>query len=59
MNVAIRRAQPSDIDVCAGITYEAFKDISDRHLFPTDFPTQDFSTEIISLFIESPVFFAS
>ncbi|MEG5057532.1 GNAT family N-acetyltransferase [Microcoleus sp. A2-C5] len=58
MNVAIRRATPNDIDVCARINYEAFKDISDRHCFPnTDFPTQELSTEIISLFIESPVFF--
>ncbi|MEG4324925.1 GNAT family N-acetyltransferase [Microcoleus sp. herbarium5] len=57
MNVVIRRAQPSDIDVCAGITYEAFKDISDRHKFPTDFPTLDFATEITGLLIESPVFF--
>ncbi|MEG4198794.1 GNAT family N-acetyltransferase [Microcoleus sp. Pol12A5] len=57
MNVVIRRAQPSDIDVCAGITYEAFKDIADRHQFPTDFPTLEFSTEIIGLLIESPVFF--
>lgn len=54
MNVAIRRAQPSDIDVCARINYEAFKDISDRHLFPTDFPTLDFATEITSLLIENP-----
>ncbi|MEG4114884.1 MULTISPECIES: GNAT family N-acetyltransferase [unclassified Microcoleus] len=57
MNVVIRRAQPSDIDVCAGITYEAFKDIADRHQFPTDFPTLDFATEITGLLIESPVFF--
>jgi len=57
MNVVIRRAQPSDIDVCAGITYEAFKDIADRHQFPTDFPTLEFSTEIIDLLIESPLFF--
>ncbi len=57
MNVAIRRAQPSDIDVCARISYEAFKDISDRHQFRTDFPTLEFSTEIIDLLIESPLFF--
>ncbi|MEG4288679.1 GNAT family N-acetyltransferase [Microcoleus sp. C2C3] len=57
MNVAIRRAQPSDIDVCARINYEAFKDISDRHQFRTDFPTLEFSTEIIDLLIENPLFF--
>ncbi|MEG3885587.1 GNAT family N-acetyltransferase [Microcoleus sp. herbarium19] len=58
MNITIRRATPADIEVCAGINYEAFKGISDRHLFPnTDFPTLEFSTEIIGLLIESPLFF--
>ena len=58
MNVAIRRSQISDIDVCARINYEAFKSISDRHCFPrTDFPTLEFSTEMIGLLIESPSFF--
>jgi len=57
MNVAIRRAQPSDIDVCARINYEAFKDISDRHQFPTYFSTLEFSTEIIDLLMKSPLCF--
>ena len=57
MNVAIRRAQPSDIDVCARINYEAFKDICDRHQFPTYFRTLEFSTEIIDLLIGSPLCF--
>ncbi|MEG4029604.1 MULTISPECIES: GNAT family N-acetyltransferase [unclassified Microcoleus] len=57
MNLVIRRATHQDIDVCARITYEAFKDISDRHLFPTDFPTLEFATEITGLLIESPLFF--
>jgi predicted N-acetyltransferase YhbS len=57
MNVAIRRAQPSDIDVCARINYEAFKEICDRHQFPTDFPTLEFSTEIIDLLSQSPLCF--
>ena len=57
MNVAIRRAQPSDIEVCARINYEAFKDISDRHQFPTYFRTLEFSTEIIDLLIGSPLCF--
>ena len=58
MNLAIRRATSADIDVCSRINYEAFKGISDRHQFPsTDFPTLDVSTEIISLLIDSPLFF--
>jgi ribosomal protein S18 acetylase RimI-like enzyme len=58
MNLVIRRATSADIDVCSRINYEAFKGISDRHQFPhTDFPTLDFSTEIIGLLIESPSFF--
>ncbi len=57
MNLVIRRATPADTDVCARINYEAFKDISDRHQFPTDFPTLDFATEITSRLIENPLFF--
>jgi predicted N-acetyltransferase YhbS len=57
MNVALRRATGSDIDACARINYEAFKDISDRHQFPTDFPTLEYSAEFIRLSIESPLFF--
>ena len=57
MNVALRRATASDIDACARINYEAFKGVSDRHQFPTDFPTQEFATEVTGLLIESPFFF--
>ena len=45
MKVEIRRATPADIDACARINYEAFKGVSDRHQFPTDFPTLDFATK--------------
>ena len=57
MNLVIRRATHQDIDVCARINYEAFKGISDRHQFPTDFPTLDFATEITGLLINNPLFF--
>ncbi len=58
MNLVIRRATSADVDICGRINYEAFKGIADRHQFPsTDFPTQDFSTEIIGLLIDSPLFF--
>jgi ribosomal protein S18 acetylase RimI-like enzyme len=57
MNLVIRRATHQDIDACSRINYEAFKDISDRHQFPTDFPTLDFATEITGLLIENPLFF--
>jgi len=57
MNLVIRRATHQDIDVCARINYEAFKGVSDRHQFPTDFPTLDFATEITGLLIENPSFF--
>jgi len=58
MNVAIRRSQTSDINVCARINYEAFKDISDRHFFPhTDFLTLESAAEITQFWIESPLFF--
>jgi GNAT superfamily N-acetyltransferase len=57
MNLVIRRATSADIDVCSRINYEAFKDVSDRHLFPTDFPTLGFATEITDFLIENLSFF--
>lgn len=57
MTVEIRRATHQDIDACARINYEAFKGISDRHQFPTDFPTLDFATEITDILINSPWYF--
>ncbi len=54
MKVEIRRATHQDIDACARINYEAFKDISDRHQFPTDFPTLDFANEITGVLISNP-----
>ena len=57
MTVEIRRATHQDIDACARINYEAFKGISDRHKFPTDFPTLDFATEITDILIHSPSYF--
>ncbi len=58
MNVAIRRSQISDINVCARINYEAFKDISDRHCFPhTDFLTVELAAQITRFWIENPSYF--
>jgi hypothetical protein len=54
MKVEIRRATHRDIDACARINYEAFKGISDRHQFPTDYPTLDFCTEITDVLINNP-----
>ncbi|MEK0178300.1 MAG: GNAT family N-acetyltransferase [Oscillatoriales cyanobacterium] len=57
MTVEIRRATHQDIGACARINYEAFKGISDRHQFPTDFATLDFATEITDILINSPSYF--
>lgn len=57
MTVEIRRATHQDISACARINYEAFKGISDRHQFPTDFATLDFATEITDILINSPSYF--
>jgi ribosomal protein S18 acetylase RimI-like enzyme len=57
MKVEIRRATPADVDACARINYEAFKGVSDRHQFPTDFPTLDLATEITDILINSPSYF--
>lgn len=41
MNLNLRAGRPSDSDVCGRICFEAFKAISEKHNFPTDFSAPD------------------
>lgn len=46
-----------NLEVCASITYEAFKGISEQHGFPSDFPTLEIALEAIKLMTAHPLFF--
>ena len=52
MPIEVRRATPDDVPELGRICYEAFKDISDRHGFPTDFETVEFAQQIVGMLVQ-------
>jgi len=49
MSIELRRTTPDDVPELGRICYEAFKNISDRHGFPTDFPTVEFAQQVVGM----------
>ena len=47
MNLVFRAGRASDASACGAICYEAFKAISDKHNFPTDFPNPEAAIELM------------
>lgn len=57
MDATIRLAAPPDAEACGRIIYHAFKDIADRHQFPSGFPTLEAATTMAHTFINQPLIF--
>ena len=57
-NLSIAPAQPSQAPELGRICYEAFQDISDRHGFPTDFPSVEFARMILGMLIGSEDYYS-
>lgn len=53
----IRRATPADAGVCGTICYEAFREIAERHNFPSDFPSPQAAADLLSSKFSHPGFF--
>ncbi|MCI0856880.1 MAG: GNAT family N-acetyltransferase [Chloroflexi bacterium] len=51
MTVEIRQLHAEDVPELGRICYEAFKDLSDRHGFPTDFASIEFAQQIVGLLV--------
>lgn len=49
MAIELRPTTPDDVAELGRICYAAFKDISDRHGFPTDFPTVEFAQQVVGM----------
>ena len=49
MTIELRQARADDVPELGRICYEAFKDISERHGFPTDFPTVEFAQQVVGM----------
>ena len=47
MAIELRQARAEDVPELGRICYEAFRDIHDRHGFPTDFPSVEFAQRVI------------
>ncbi len=56
-NVTIRRAQPSDGEICGRICYEAFTRLNQHHGFPPDFPSPQVAVGVLSSAFSNPRFF--
>jgi GNAT superfamily N-acetyltransferase len=52
--VSLREIEPGDIGECARICFEAFGRLSDRHRFPRDFPSSEFTEGMVQNFVASP-----
>jgi len=53
-NITIRRAQPSDAEICGRICYEAFTRLNQHHNFPPDFPSPEAAVGVLSSMFSNP-----
>ena len=51
MTTELRQARAEDIPELGRICYEAFKDLADRHGFPTDFATIEFAQQVVGMLV--------
>jgi predicted N-acetyltransferase YhbS len=56
MTMEIRPVKTGDVQACGRVTYEAFKDISECHNFPPDFPSAEVARELLTGLLEAPGF---
>jgi GNAT superfamily N-acetyltransferase len=57
-SVTIRQARPQDAQACGRICYDAFSAISAAHGFPSDFPSDEVATAMLSMIFSTPGFHA-
>jgi ribosomal protein S18 acetylase RimI-like enzyme len=53
MAVELRRVQPGDVPELGRICYEAFKEISESHGFPSDFPSIEFAQQVLGMLVQN------
>ena len=58
MTTRLRRGRREDAPACGVIAYEAFKAIADAHNYPPDFPSPQVATEVLSMLLAHPAFYA-
>lgn len=58
MNVKLRPGTPDDAQACGTICHEAFKQISEAHNFPPDFPSPDVAIGLLTWMLGHPKFYS-
>ena len=51
LDVVLRPGKPEDAETCGRICYEAFKNISEHHNFPRDFPSPEPAVGLLSMLL--------
>lgn len=57
MAITMRTVTQDDISTCAGICYEAFRDIAEHHNFPNDFPNVEVAVGMLTFMVGNPGFY--
>ena len=57
MTAILRECHPDDVNACGEICYAAFKSLADGHNFPSDFPSVEYATGLLSDLIGHPKFY--
>ena len=57
-SVTVRQARPQDGQACGRICYDAFSAISSAHGFPSDFPSAEVASGVLSMIFSTPGFHA-
>jgi predicted N-acetyltransferase YhbS len=58
MNLKLRAGTREDAAACGVIDFEAFKSISSQHNFPWDFPSVEVATDLTTVLLSNPGFYA-
>ncbi|MBI3456914.1 MAG: GNAT family N-acetyltransferase, partial [Candidatus Rokubacteria bacterium] len=56
--VSLRPGRPADADACGRVCYDAFGSIAAQHNFPSDFPSVEVATGLMTMLLSHPGFFS-
>ena len=59
MSLVLRAGKPADAAICGPICFEAFKATNSAHNFPWDFPSPEAATELATMLLANPGFYAA
>jgi GNAT superfamily N-acetyltransferase len=55
--LAVRKAEPGDAEICGALCYDAFNSLNKHHGFPCDFPAPEVAISVLSMMFSHPGFY--